>query len=283
MTVVLLMANVNIARSSTPYGRRQEVYVCKICQRGNSPKSNQIVFCDDCNTPYHQLCHVPHIDRIVVDVADAQWFCKDCQPRRRELPLETGMSGEGLSLEVKKTYLSSLSRAQLVELVQFAETLNPKVPLYSPHTHTIALRMQLENNKRLHHSGSSTRVDYEDLLVDAMMAKSMGQGVELKQIWQWIDTDTESDTVNSTFLQSATRALQRALRRGRIIKNGNLYYVNQSYQPPSELSLSQYLRADDEALFSEIPMRIPPATEEDQYYCIDDNEEVFSHKVYVKA
>lgn len=270
------------SRSTTPYGRRQETHVCKICQRGNSPKFNQIVFCDECNTPYHQLCHNPQIDRIVVDVADAQWFCRDCQPRRRELPLETGITGEGLSLEMKKTYLSSLSKAQLVELIEYAETLEPKLPLYSPNTHSLALKMQLQNNKRLHQSGS--KVDYEDLLVDAMNAKAMGKGVELSQIWSWIEKDTNSaNTIDSSFLQSATRALQRALRRGRIIKNGNLYYVNPSYQPPSELSLSQYLSTDDEALFSEIPMRIPPPTEEDQYFCIDDNDEVFSHKVYIKT
>ncbi|KAA8910190.1 hypothetical protein TRICI_004208 [Trichomonascus ciferrii] len=228
------------------------------------------------------LCHNPQIDRIVVDVADAQWFCRDCQPRRRELPLETGITGEGLSLEMKKTYLSSLSKAQLIELIEYAETLEPKLPLYSPNTHSLALKMQLQNNKRLHQSGS--KVDYEDLLVDAMNAKAMGKGVELSQIWSWIEKDTNSaNTIDSSFLQSATRALQRALRRGRIIKNGNLYYVNPSYQPPSELSLSQYLSTDDEALFSEIPMRIPPPTEEDQYFCIDDNDEVFSHKVYIKT
>ncbi|CAN6639045.1 hypothetical protein TRVA0_017S01376 [Trichomonascus vanleenenianus] len=270
------------SRTSTPFSRRQ-TYVCKVCQRGNCPKSNQIVFCDECNTPYHQLCHTPAIDRIVVDVADAQWFCKDCQPKRRELPLETGQTGDGLSLEVKKTYLSSLSRAQLVELILYAETLNPKLPIYSPHAHSVALKMQLQNNRRPH--DLNTKIDYEDLLVDAMNAKSMGNGVELQQIWSWIDHDTNSanSVVDTSFVQAATRALQRALRRGRILKNGNLYYVNTEYQPPSELSLSQFLATDDDAMFSEMAMRIPPPSEEDQYYCIDDNEEVFSHKVYIKT
>lgn len=244
-------------------------------------KSNQIVFCDDCNTPYHQLCHVPHIDRIVVDVADAQWFCKDCQPKRREVPLETGTTGENLSLDVKKTYLSSLPKAQLVELIRFAETIDPKLPLYSPHTHSIALKIQLENNKRPHQQNG--KVDYEDLLVDAMLAKSDGKGIELEQLWTWIEHDISSpDTFNSSFIQSATRALQRLLRRGRVHRKGNLYYVNHNYQQPSEFSLNQYLAADDEAMFEDdTPMRIPLGGEEDNYYCADDNEEVFSHRVYL--
>jgi hypothetical protein len=188
------------------------------------------VFCDDCNTPYHQLCHVPPIDRIVVEVADAQWFCKECQPKRRELPMETGMTGEGLSLEVKQTYLTSLSKTQLVELIRYAETLNPRLPLYSPHTHSIALKMQLENSKRPFPSSQNGKIDYEDLLVDALNVKSGGKGVELSQIWSWIARDTHSpDTVDSAFVQSATRALQRALRRGRLIKRGSLYSVNTNY------------------------------------------------------
>lgn len=91
---------------ATPYGRRRENHVCKVCQRSNSPKTNQIVFCDECSTPYHQLCHFPPIDRLVVDVPDAQWFCKGCQPKRRERPLETGMSGESLSLDTVSAIFS---------------------------------------------------------------------------------------------------------------------------------------------------------------------------------
>lgn len=184
------------------------------------------------------------------------------------------------------TYLSSLSKAQLVELIQYAEKIEPKLPIFSPNTNSIALKMQLENDKREHHTSSlsATKIDYEDLLVDAIQAKSTGHGVEISQIWSWIARDsTTPNTVDQAFLQAATRALQRALRRGRILKSGVLYFVNNLYQPPSELSLSQYLTSSDEALFSETPMLIPPPTEEDNYYTYDDNEEVFSHKVYVRG
>lgn len=83
------------------------------------------------------------------------------------------------------TYLSSLTKAQLIELIQFAETLHPKLPIYSPNTHAIALRMQLENDKKEHHTTQS-KVNYEDLLVDAINAKSTGHGVEIADIWKWI-------------------------------------------------------------------------------------------------
>ncbi|ANB14833.1 hypothetical protein AWJ20_2446 [Sugiyamaella lignohabitans] len=91
--------------------------------------------------------------------------------------------------------------------------------------------MQLENSKRQFPSSAKNgKVDYEELLVDALAAKSEGKGVELGEIWSWIAKDTQSpDTVDSSFIQSATRALQRALRRGRIIKRGTLYFVNPNY------------------------------------------------------
>lgn len=175
-----------------------------------------------------------------------------------------------------------------MELIQYAEKIDPKLPIYSPNTNSIALKMQLENDKREHHHTSSlsaTKIDYEDLLVDAIQAKSTGHGVEISQIWNWIARDSTNPptTVDQTFLQAATRALQRALRRGRILKSGVLYFVNTSYQPPSELTLSQFLTSSDDALFSETTMLIPPPTEEDNYYTYDDNEEVFSHKVYVRG
>lgn len=162
------------------------------------------------------------------------------------------------------TYLSSLTKAQLIELIQFTETLDPKLPIYSPNTHAIAVKMQLENDQKEHHTTQS-KVNYEDLLVEAINAKSTGDGVEISEIWKWIakyvsfliyllfknlqSTNFKniyresgvSNKLDSTSLQAATRAFQRALRRGRILKSNLLYFVNTNYQPPSELSLSQYL------------------------------------------
>lgn len=36
-------------------------------------------------------------------------------------------------------------------------------------------------------------------------------------------------------------------------------------------------------MFSEATMIIPPPTDEDDYYTYDENEEVFSHKVYIRS
>lgn len=97
------------------------------------------------------------------------------------------------------TYLSSLSKAQLIELIQFAETIDPKLPIYSPNTLAIALKMQLENDKKEHHTNQS-KVNYEDLLVDAINAKSTGRGVEISEIWQWISKYVVLFTSSSKFL-----------------------------------------------------------------------------------
>lgn len=35
-------------------------------------------------------------------------------------------------------------------------------------------------------------------------------------------------------------------------------------------------------MFGETTMIIPPPTNDDDYYTYDENEEVFSHKVYVR-
>lgn len=73
--------------------------ICKICQRGHSPQSNMIVFCDGCNTPYHQLCHDPPIDEIVIQVPEAEWFCAPCSATRGKKEVETGLPGTSLTSE----------------------------------------------------------------------------------------------------------------------------------------------------------------------------------------
>ena len=65
-----------------PYRRNPESAVCKVCLRGTSPAGNMIVFCDGCNTPYHQYCHHPPIDDAVVNEVDKEWYCKQCEKER---------------------------------------------------------------------------------------------------------------------------------------------------------------------------------------------------------
>ncbi|KAI4258011.1 MAG: hypothetical protein LQ352_001401 [Teloschistes flavicans] len=52
--------------------------VCKLCEKPDSRVGNQIVYCDRCNTPYHQACHRPPIPEHVIEVETAEWICAEC-------------------------------------------------------------------------------------------------------------------------------------------------------------------------------------------------------------
>lgn len=81
------------------YRKPGEASVCKNCGRGHSPRANVIVFCDGCNTPWHQHCHDPPITAEVVRVEEKEWFCGDCEVLREEkAQLEGRVSAEGMSL-----------------------------------------------------------------------------------------------------------------------------------------------------------------------------------------
>lgn len=58
-----------------------------------------IVFCDGCNTPWHQHCHDPPIGREVVQVQEQEWFCSACKALKEEgLVLEGRIGGEDLTI-----------------------------------------------------------------------------------------------------------------------------------------------------------------------------------------
>ncbi|KAL8807074.1 MAG: hypothetical protein Q9182_000907 [Xanthomendoza sp. 2 TL-2023] len=64
-------------RQKRRYTRRRDD-VCKLCEKPDTPKGNQIVYCDRCNTPWHQACHQPRIPERVVEVEEAEWICANC-------------------------------------------------------------------------------------------------------------------------------------------------------------------------------------------------------------
>jgi PHD-finger len=73
--------------------------VCKNCSRGPSPASNAIVFCDGCNTPWHQHCHEPPIKQEFLLEVDRDWFCADCVLlREHSVMLEGKVAGHGMSM-----------------------------------------------------------------------------------------------------------------------------------------------------------------------------------------
>ncbi|EME41949.1 hypothetical protein DOTSEDRAFT_55623 [Dothistroma septosporum NZE10] len=116
--------------------KNPESAVCKVCLRGTSPASNQVVFCDGCNAPYHQWCHKPPISNAVIEEVDKEWFCAECESERvvpvPEAHVASFVSGEGISLEQRQQYFSRLPAGLLVTLLTKATILRPDLPLFSP-------------------------------------------------------------------------------------------------------------------------------------------------------
>ncbi|XP_054716708.1 metal-response element-binding transcription factor 2-like [Uloborus diversus] len=50
---------------------------CTVCDSGSSLPPDEIVICDKCSVGYHQLCHIPKIDRSVLKL-DVSWNCRKC-------------------------------------------------------------------------------------------------------------------------------------------------------------------------------------------------------------
>ncbi|KAK8070018.1 hypothetical protein PG994_006634 [Apiospora phragmitis] len=120
------------------YGKRTpEQALCKVCTRGLSPATNQIVFCDGCNVCWHQLCHDPYIDDEFVSDESRSWFCRGCIAKREKQLAKKksvdgfkGVSWATKSAEQKRNYLSSLSPAQLVNVAMYALELHPDLPIF---------------------------------------------------------------------------------------------------------------------------------------------------------
>lgn len=249
-------------------------HVCKKCKRGNSGDKNEVVFCDSCNTPYHQLCHNPPIDQIVVDVREARWFCNHCEAQQKIVPLETGQTGESLEPEVRMAYLSSLSKSQLIQIIRYAETLHPTLPIYSPRTEELYEEMKRNMDEKT--AVPHERRNFEDLLV-AVIAESGAEGVEMPEIWQRLEQRAADSKIDSSVRHSASRALQRVLRKGRIMKHNDKYFINTEYQQSSDIALTQLLKASDEVMFGYMPLRMVIDKDETPI----EESDAFSHEVYV--
>ena len=201
-------------RRRGPYRRTYDARICRVCQRGHSPQSNMIVFCDGCNTPFHQLCHDPPIDDLVIQVESAEWFCAGCAKSRETRPLTMGLAGATLTEEEKRLYLASLPMASLVELIFFAEKTHPDLPLYDPKTKELVAAQKASRVARTkdttpgttndeaadhhhyhHHPEDSGGPNWEEMIVRAITALDAGKGVQPKHIFEWI-----SSYVNRCFL-----------------------------------------------------------------------------------
>ncbi|KAL2003370.1 hypothetical protein VTN02DRAFT_4106 [Thermoascus thermophilus] len=138
------------------YRKGKETNVnCVHCQRGHSPSSNAIVFCDECNRAWHQFCHDPPIEKEVIAIKEMEWFCGECRqvaPAAGEVPSDTvrneqvrsivepvqvppvlpeaQVGGEKFTADEKRAYLSGLSHAALVNLLVFISDRNPTLPMF---------------------------------------------------------------------------------------------------------------------------------------------------------
>ncbi|KAK2750941.1 hypothetical protein FQN57_000015 [Myotisia sp. PD_48] len=139
------------------YRKGKEVNVlCLQCDRGHSPDSNVIVFCDDCNGTWHQFCHDPPIEKEVVAVKEKEWFCSECRPVDASSSLTQGKEVEPtataaskqitqpltsnapsglvrssrLSVSERRAYLSNLSHSTLVDLILDISSRRPDILIY---------------------------------------------------------------------------------------------------------------------------------------------------------
>ncbi|KAI2610517.1 hypothetical protein GGR54DRAFT_617270 [Hypoxylon sp. NC1633] len=131
----------DLSQKRKHYGKRtQEQALCKVCQRGRSPASNQIVFCDGCNNCWHQMCHDPYIDDDFVSNESRSWFCGRCLAKRekhlvKKKTLESykGVGWNGKSDEQKRNYLSGVPHTQLVNIIMYSTELHPDLPIFPAH------------------------------------------------------------------------------------------------------------------------------------------------------
>lgn len=192
------------SRRRGPYRRNYDARICKICQRGHSPQSNMIVFCDGCNTPFHQLCHDPTIDDLVIAVESAEWFCVNCAKLRELRPVTMGLTGTMLTEEEKRIYLANLPMSSLVELIFHCESQYPDLAIYDPQTREIVRNLKRQSTTKPFGDnessgmndnvsiGGDAEVDsrgpnWEELIVRAIEAlEGIGKSTQPKNIFEWI-------------------------------------------------------------------------------------------------
>ena len=111
-----------------------EAAVCINCGRGHSPTSNQIVFCDGCNTPWHQFCHDRPITPSVIQIEEKEWLCSECTTARNEKAHISGKvpAQASMTLAEKRTYFQNLDKSELVSLLLHASTLHQDLPVFLP-------------------------------------------------------------------------------------------------------------------------------------------------------
>lgn len=156
-TAFVLASVATTGKRSRGARKKDANVVCTRCGRGHSPSTNMIVFCDGCNSTWHQKCHDPPIEDEVVNVKEMEWLCHNCKPApatakkvsktKNSVPVKTEKSakevhpkpqeasrlevgGDQFTTDERYAYLSCQSHATLVELLVKISTENPSVPMF---------------------------------------------------------------------------------------------------------------------------------------------------------
>ncbi|KAI9893431.1 MAG: hypothetical protein M1814_006728 [Vezdaea aestivalis] len=134
------------------YKRGPELGICRHCGRGAWTAGNKIVFCDGCQSAWHQFCHWPVITKEVIEEEGREFFCKECVGGKDgDIDFEKLRKGQGMTLEEvsqlepvvpdradengtlqKKSYLQAVPPPLLIKLLIHASTLQPSLPLFPP-------------------------------------------------------------------------------------------------------------------------------------------------------
>lgn len=140
-------------RKRAPKKGKNTNITCMYCQRGHSPPSNAIVFCDKCSRAWHQHCHDPPIENEVVTVKEKEWLCRECKPVKITIlhptvvrsnptpnsgppvhpPLvipKSEVGGEQFPTNDRRRFLSTLSHAALVEFLLAISDKHPTIPMF---------------------------------------------------------------------------------------------------------------------------------------------------------
>ncbi|KAI1269086.1 CoA-transferase family III domain-containing protein [Xylariaceae sp. FL1019] len=97
----------------------------------------KIVFCDGCNSCWHQLCHDPYIDDDFVSNESQSWFCSRCVAKREKALAKKktiegfkGVSWASKNPSQRRSYLTNITHAQLVNVVMYCTELHPDLPIF---------------------------------------------------------------------------------------------------------------------------------------------------------
>ncbi|GBB90404.1 hypothetical protein RclHR1_17350006 [Rhizophagus clarus] len=180
------------------------------------------------------------------------------------------ISGDGLTEDQKIAYLSSLPQRVLIDLILIAEKLHPDLPLYPadvkekiannayasdrgsdprvlatstalPHQSfmsQISIPSQSPQNYSSSINNNLSRAhlpavgidlpSYEEMIVQALASIADPAGSAPRNIFEWMNS---SYPLHKNFRASASQALQKAVKKGRVFRIGTVYKINPNYRP----------------------------------------------------